>query len=126
MISRTYKGSSPCLGKLTSAIHRNLVKVFKVEYSNERLLFIDMEYCEHNLRQHLRQKMENEWKTYPYDQLKVENRPDMPEMAEVWLRDLREGCEIVSQIAEGLKFLHWRGVVHRDLKPENGTSCSWS
>jgi len=31
----------------------------------------------------------------------------------------REVCEIIRQIAHGVKYMHEMGIVHRDLKPEN-------
>lgn len=33
--------------------------------------------------------------------------------------DVAKACEIVFDIAEGLKYAHKQGIVHRDLKPQN-------
>jgi formylglycine-generating enzyme required for sulfatase activity len=33
--------------------------------------------------------------------------------------DVSKACEIVFDIAEGLKYAHKQGIVHRDLKPQN-------
>lgn len=33
--------------------------------------------------------------------------------------EIAQACEIVFEIAEGLKYAHKQGIVHRDLKPQN-------
>ena len=33
--------------------------------------------------------------------------------------DLYDTCEVMHQIAKGVKYMHEMGIVHRDLKPEN-------
>src|SRR4030067_1476769 len=33
--------------------------------------------------------------------------------------DVAKACEIIFDIAEGLKYAHNQGIVHRDLKPQN-------
>nr|QKE45424.1 inhibitor of nuclear factor kappa B kinase subunit beta [Holothuria leucospilota] len=80
--------------------HPNIVRAFEVpeqlQDSSNQLPVLAMEYCEGG---DLRRVFSRPESSYGFSQLSV--------------------ITILSQIADGLFYLHERDVIHRDLKPEN-------
>ena len=91
--------------KLCQHGHKNIIQV--LDYGNisgQTYGFIDMELCDLNLEEFNR----CQWK-------RIEATHRLPAGSlelETW--------NIMSQIADGLAFMHRQREVHRDLKPRNG------
>lgn len=82
----------------------NIVEVFRQgEAKDAAFHYIDMELCNENLSQYMREH---------------EEKGLQITMREIW--------NIMGQIANGLEFIHRHGEVHRDLKPRNGTDLCHS
>ncbi|OHT16207.1 hypothetical protein TRFO_13366 [Tritrichomonas foetus] len=70
--------------------HKNIIKTYGICYGNEKNPpSILLEYCPFNLKKRVKK-------------LNDENR-----------------YQIISEIIEGMSYIHERGLIHRDLKPEN-------
>lgn len=79
---------------LKTCHHPNIVKLLD-HFENAEYIFIVMEYIPgYNLKEHIK-KMES------------------------CLFNESLAASIITQIANGLKYLHRLGIIHRDLKPEN-------
>jgi serine/threonine protein kinase len=86
--------------KLCDGNHINIIKVLRCgEYQDSSYAYIDMELCSLNLEEYLKSK----WILYPVD--------GVPDEAGIW--------NIMTQIANGLAFIHSKKEIHRDLKPSN-------
>ncbi|MFO0864251.1 MAG: serine/threonine-protein kinase [Gemmataceae bacterium] len=76
---------------LASLSHPNIVQVFDAGRSGETL-YLAMEHLQGE----------------PLDQ-RAKDKP----------LSVQQACDVVRQTAEGLRYLHHRGMVHRDIKPAN-------
>ena len=88
--ANSYFTTAQELSFLTTLNHRNILKLYSVDFIDANCLFV-MEYCSKGtLNERLR-------------------RPVKKELHYVWM----------EQLAGALFYLHQNAVVHRDLKPEN-------
>ena len=91
--------------KLCDGFHPNIIRVFGHGWlRGTPYYFFDMELCDLNLDDFLRQR-----RTIS---LGVEDTGGL--RAQI--------LKIVTDIARGLFYIHGQGMVHRDLKPTNGTA----
>ncbi|MCL7024953.1 hypothetical protein MKW94_025216, partial [Papaver nudicaule] len=72
--------------------HPNIVKLKEIVQENNELFFI-FEYMEYNLYQITRERQS------PFSEAEIRN--------------------LMSQVLQGLAYMHKNGYFHRDLKPEN-------
>ena len=90
-------------------MHKNIVSALrhgKVRYSP--YYFFDMELCDFNLATHI-----HKW------------RQTVPENGVNGLLRLAEIGNIITDITNGIAFVHLHGETHRDLKPRNGIKISF-
>jgi len=91
--------------KLCNGQHKNIVEVFKLgEFADSSYFFIDMELCDINL--------ENYNKSVWTMSLLADDESQRFREMVMW--------DIMTQISNGVSFIHGQGEVHRDLKPLNG------
>jgi serine/threonine protein kinase len=91
--------------------HENIIQVFRHGLLRpiQTFYFIDMELCDLNLKEYLKN-----------------TKTGVRGLIE-WPRAIREGhgpflvCAILQQIIRGLAFIHSKGETHRDLNPQNGS-----
>jgi len=105
-IKKSFENEVRAISKLCkSNSHAHIVSVFRLgEVKDSALFYIDMELCDGNLDQFMR------------DRAAIE-------LNDVW--------SVMVQITSGLAYIHSHGEVHRDIKPRNGktqlqTYCSLS
>ena len=103
-IQRSFENEVRAIRKLCSEnSHPHIVSVFRLgEVQDSALYYIDMELCDGNLDQFIRDC--NPASSTP---IKIED---------VW--------DIMVQITSGLAHIHSQGEVHRDIKPRNSTTLS--
>jgi serine/threonine protein kinase len=105
------KNELRAIDKLRNPGHRNVVEVLKHgELVYMTLYFIDMELCDTNLETYIHGESASpiEEKLLYFRVL----RPSPLKMEQV--------SGIVTDITNGLTYIHDQGEVHRDLKPANG------
>jgi serine/threonine protein kinase len=76
-------------------------------------IYIDMQLCDMNLDNYL-------YSNTGGNLLGITS--PAPPQACTFPENMQNACTIISQISEGVGFLHQENLVHRDLKPSNGTS----
>lgn len=88
--------------------HVNIVEVLNHGLlSNYPYYFIDMELCDLTLQDFIyRQSPPNPSETMPYF------AEGQSSVGQIW--------SIMSQIANGVEYIHQRQQIHRDIKPGNG------
>jgi len=89
------------IGKICKRRHRNVVEVVSIckdVWEKLPAYFIQMELCDGDMDSYIRRR-------YALGKS----------------IDLLEVVDVMSQVLEGLVFLHGNNEVHRDLKPKNGT-----
>ena len=95
--------------KLCNGEHENIVEVFKLgEFADSSHFFIDMELCDINLEGYNKS-------CWTMSVLADDSLLGSREM-EMW--------NIMTQISNGVAYIHGQGEVHRDLKPLNGRSLT--
>ena len=88
--------------KLSYGSHKNIITIFSHgEFPDKSYAFIDMELCDLSLDEYIK----SNWSVARVD--------GPPKEARIW--------DIMTQIANGLSFIHKNKEIHRDLKPNNGT-----
>ena len=86
--------------------HENVVAVFRWgTLQGSPCHFIDMDLCEYNLGTYISKK----------ELAPIEDKSRFS-MNQAW--------SIMSQIANGVSYIHSQGEIHRDLKPSNGNQNS--
>jgi serine/threonine protein kinase len=99
------------IDKLREPGHRNVVDVLKHgELLYMSLYFIDMELCDMNLETFIHGESSG---TIDADSLYSPIHPSS-------LLKVEQIRGIVTDITDGLAYIHGHGEVHRDLKPANG------
>lgn len=97
------------INKLCVGGHVNIIQVFQsgnLPFPGSSRFFIDMELCDRKLDEWITSNREVQVsQIYEYP-------PGFQEL-QIW--------NILSQIANGLAFIHDNDEIHRDLKPSNGT-----
>lgn len=88
--------------------HNNIVEVFGCGWMpppNASYFFIDMEYCETDLEQHINNSI----------------RADASDLSQITdSSSFADALQILDDVTCGLEFIHEHDEVHRDLKPKNG------
>jgi serine/threonine protein kinase len=98
------------MGKLATGAHENIIKILDYgELRNSTYSFIDMELCDFDLKEYIESR--HQYSSYTRVPEKLRGQGGMPSF-EMW--------NIMSQIANGVAFIHSHREVHRDLKPRNG------
>lgn len=94
-------------------VHHNIISVLKFgELPNPAgpCYFIDMELCDLNLEGYIhRREPLSPTESIPYF---VKNEAPPTKALQIW--------NVMSQIANGVKYIHEQKEVHRDIKPANG------
>ena len=95
--------------------HENIVRVFRHGEltPSSSYYFIDMELCDMNLEQYLSGSYNPLVVFGLMGRVRPENSQEEAKLQITW--------DIITQIAEGLDYVHSHNLVHRDLKPRNGT-----
>jgi len=89
--------------KLCDGSNKNIITVFGHGiFGDSSYAYIDMELCDFNLDDY------NKWKKLV---VQVEGSPG----------DNRHIWSVMTQITNGLCYIHNNREIHRDLKPSNGT-----
>jgi serine/threonine protein kinase len=96
------------ISQLCDGKHHNLVQLFGFGQIKEMCFYIDMELCDSTLTD------------YIVDKKMVDGLPCFGSL-ESSLK-VQQIWNIITQIADGVKFIHERKHVHRDLKPNNSDS----
>ena len=101
---RTARNELRAIKKLCDGTHRNIIKVFEFgDLPDGSHAFIDMELCSLNLDQYNKSIRTT---------ILVHPLASNMRIGEIW--------SIITQIADGLAFIHGHHEIHRDLKPQNG------
>jgi serine/threonine protein kinase len=101
--------------------HPNIVTILHYGRLSSDHFYIDMELCAINLDDYIydtssaRSKVQNEANCEGISPVFVPNECSFQ-------LQLQNVYTIMSQISDGVKFLHMEKLAHRDLKPSNGTS----
>lgn len=105
-IKASFENEVRAISKLCKAkAHPNIVAVFRQgEVKNSALYYIDMELCDGNLDQFMR------------DHLPSSTTPI--HISDIW--------NIMVQITSGLAYIHSCGEIHRDIKPRNSNTFTSS
>jgi|SRR5271169_4259328 len=100
-IRASFENEVRAITKLCKAnSHPNVVTVFRQgEVKNSALYYIDMELCDGNLDQFIRDHS-------PSSETPIA-------IADIW--------DIMVQISSGLAYIHSFGEIHRDIKPRNSS-----
>ena len=102
------------LTKLCCGAHANLITIFRHGWLDTTCYFVDMELCDMNLHDFIHD-------TCDWRHLQCPEHPQF--LFEygllTWWR-AEENLRIMSQIVNGLAFIHRNHEVHRDIKPRNG------
>jgi serine/threonine protein kinase len=97
--SSSVRNEIRAITKLCDGSH-NIIKVLRCgEYQDLSYAYIDMELCSLNLDEYIKSK----WAVYPVE--------GVPDEVSLW--------NIMTQIANGVAFVHSEQEIHRDLKPSN-------
>jgi serine/threonine protein kinase len=92
-------------------ISENVVLVTRHGWLISGLYFIDMELCECDLEQYIRDS--KNCPSYTADlNPRLFGVAEQVEISNTW--------DIMEQISSGIQFIHACDLVHRDLKPSNG------
>ena len=94
--------------------HENIVIVLRHgPLHNSPYYFFDMELCDFNLDHYIPQL----WEPTSLEtmHLGAQHKPIVD-----WNLRMKHIWVIMSQIAEGVTFIHLHDEIHRDLKPKNG------
>lgn len=98
------------LGENTVA---NIVSIIKHgKLPDSPYYFIDMEFCDLNLESYIYRK----WPPNMTELVPAFEEIDKLEPTKKFSQTL----SILSEIIDGVVFIHSRGEIHRDLKPQNG------
>jgi serine/threonine protein kinase len=87
--------------------HRHIIAIMKIGDIPQNI-FIDMELCDLNLDDFIYCRKDPAVVPTYF----VKDQPPPLKSRQIW--------NIMSQIAQGVEFLHGKRMVHRDLKPVNG------
>ena len=99
--------------KLCRGAHENIIELYgDGELRNSTYHFIDMELCDFDLKEYIDSKLHTEGHTRVPKISTNYNQSSWLGASEIW--------KIISQIANGVAFIHNHREVHRDLKPRNG------
>jgi serine/threonine protein kinase len=100
--------------------HPNVLDLLKHEWLAPSLYyFIDMELCDLNLSEYVHGERSKYLETCSETDATMHNAIYVGENCSTELK-LRNIWTIMSDITEGIAFIHKREHVHRDLKPQNG------
>jgi len=111
----TIENEIRAIKKLCSGSHPNIVEVLRIgELNKLSYYFIDMELCDISL----------------YEYIYRDDSKPLPDAVPYFIKDATSQVKelqiwnIMTQIANGVAFIHSHNEIHRDLKPQNSMPLS--